>query len=202
MSYNANIPQPTDIPANSQLQLLANFQAINTFVNVNHVAFDLTDQGKHKWVSMPRQSSPPSTASLEIALFCALDADTNRSELYMRRSSDGDIFPITSGFTSGVTDFGYSVIPSGLIIKWGTQTLNNGDVINPNATPGPTITTILNMQLTQNNPGSPGVYPTTCIFPRFTFMVGTSTFTVDVVDRVTSTGSASAATVQWWVLGV
>ena len=61
MAYSPNIPQPTDIPANSQPQLLANFQGINTLINVNHIGFDVTDQGKHKWVSMPVQLAAPGT---------------------------------------------------------------------------------------------------------------------------------------------
>ena len=43
MAYNQNIPQPADQLKNSQPQLLANFQEINTILDVNHVGFNLGD---------------------------------------------------------------------------------------------------------------------------------------------------------------
>lgn len=41
MTYSPNIPQPTDIPSDSQADLLNNFQSLNTLFSINHMP--LTD---------------------------------------------------------------------------------------------------------------------------------------------------------------
>lgn len=65
-SYTPNIPQPSDIPAQSQDQILQNFQTINTFYGVNHVPLTngtaAADAGIHTFVNMKPQTSDPSTA--------------------------------------------------------------------------------------------------------------------------------------------
>jgi len=124
VSYNPNIPAPTDIPANSQPQLLANFQGINTLVNVNHVGFDLADQGKHKWVTMPDQGvTNPSTLATEVATYCITSADSGNLELTFRRPSNGDIIAMTA--KSG-TPNGWTMLPSGLLMKWATVSKTGG----------------------------------------------------------------------------
>lgn len=62
MAYNADIPQASDDPSQSQGQILANFQALNTFLSVNHVDINDPTQGQHKFLQMPEQASAPSTA--------------------------------------------------------------------------------------------------------------------------------------------
>lgn len=53
MSYNPNIPQPTDRPSASQAQLLANFQQLNTIFDAEHITFNATDDnGEHKKISL------------------------------------------------------------------------------------------------------------------------------------------------------
>ena len=69
MSYNNSIPQPGDNPSQSQSEILANFQVLDTANSVNHVAFNDVNQGKHKFMQMPEQSSAPTTAANEGALY-------------------------------------------------------------------------------------------------------------------------------------
>lgn len=115
MAYNANIPQPTDQLKVSQADLLANFQAINTFVNVNHEDFGSADQGKHKFLQMPEQGVAPATAADEAGLFGGEGAYSTDSELYFRRENNGDIIAFTEGLN---TTPGWCRLPCGILVKW------------------------------------------------------------------------------------
>ena len=59
MAYTSNVPLSTDRFKDSQPVLLNNFMEIASLVAVNHEAFNLPDQGKHKFVTMPVQAAAP-----------------------------------------------------------------------------------------------------------------------------------------------
>lgn len=124
MAYNQNIPQPADQLKNSQPQLLANFQEINTLVNVNHIGFNLGDEGKHKFLQMPEQVAAPVTNASEIALFSIVGAISGVTELNFKRSGN----PLTSiPFTEGLLATpGWTILPCGLVVKWGSEVINAG----------------------------------------------------------------------------
>jgi hypothetical protein len=189
--YDENIPQPTDTPAASQPQLLANFQAINTLVNVNHVEFDDPDQGKHKWVSMPDQAVAPATAAAEVAIFGFTSPETGATELYFRKPSSGDQIPMTE---SGGTTTGWSMLPSGLLIKWGSATVNGPGNVDANAS-GKAFTTLYKVMLSN---ASDTVASDTYVAGGT--IVGT-TFNVACMQR-TVANNAVAVTFNWLVIGV
>jgi len=120
MAYNQNIPQPADQLKNSQPQLLANFQEINTLIDANHVGFNLGDAGKHKFLQMPRQVAAPTTAATDLGLFALLGANSGVSELNLRRQADGAVIPFTEGLLATP---GWTVLPCGLVVKWGSSVL-------------------------------------------------------------------------------
>jgi len=131
MAYNSAIPQPTDQISVSQGQLLANFQAISTFVNVNHVDFASPDQGKHKFVTMPSQGAAPAFLATEIGLFNQNAVPTVRNDLWMARGA-GTPFPIT-GYANGIVGavlanaaVSWTYLPSGLKIISGQNTTSGG----------------------------------------------------------------------------
>lgn len=194
MSYNANIPQPTDIPANSQPQLLANFQGINTLINVNHVGFDLADQGKHKWVSYPDQvAANPSTAATEVATYCITSADSGNLELTFRRPSDGAIIPMTA--RGGGAANGWTMLPSGLLMKWGRTSVAGGvRSVDANALGKPF--TQLYFVIVSNGATS----------MDNTYVAGgqilTATTFQTVCQERTNVGTPLGATVEWIAIGV
>jgi hypothetical protein len=52
MTYNPNVPQSSGRPSDSQAQILANFQQLNTIFNSEHITFNATaDNGEHKKIS-------------------------------------------------------------------------------------------------------------------------------------------------------
>lgn len=58
MSYNPNIPQPTDNISTSQGQILTNFSTANTYFGTDHNAFNAaSNQGIHKQVNLVDQTA-------------------------------------------------------------------------------------------------------------------------------------------------
>jgi hypothetical protein len=128
MSYTYNKPDATDTMSASQAVLKDNFTALKSFLDVNHVTFGLTSQGKHNIVTIPQitvaAGSIPVAVSTQEWAFYVNDAT---SDLYLRHDKTagtvlGD-FNITGG-TFGTT--GICTLPCGLIIQWGTSSLGSG----------------------------------------------------------------------------
>lgn len=116
MAYNPDIPQASDDPSQSQGQILANFQALNTFLSVNHVDLNDGDEGKHKFLQFPEQSSAPATAANEGALYTK--AVSGATELFFREESNGAELQITGAFTAASP--GSVTLAGGLIMNWGS----------------------------------------------------------------------------------
>lgn len=128
MAYKANVPLGTDKLSNSQNDLNGNFQAINTFVAIDHIALNAANQGKHKKVSLVSQAAVPAVVAGEIGLGvtampgaiipAVAAAITGGSELYLSRTDgvNNFVFPFTASLQA---DTGWCYLPSGIIMKWG-----------------------------------------------------------------------------------
>lgn len=131
MAWDPAKPADNDLVFNSvgSTAIRGNFEAIDAWVDVNHVGIDVaTHGGKHNAIQI-RETAAPSTTSNEIALYCIDPALTTAgSELYLRRESNGVSVPMTAArFDSGTTFDGWSFLPSGILIKWGTITTAGGN---------------------------------------------------------------------------
>lgn len=201
MAYSPNIPQPTDIPANSQPQLLANFQGINTLINVNHIGFDVTDQGKHKWVTCPDQVlAVPTTLNTEVALFSATNADTGKIELNFVRQNNGSVIPFTAtvnGPDGGLNvGSGWTLLPSGILLKWATGTINSSGTFTFSANSfGKAFTKLFNVQVTSPLTSFNNVYVCGGVVP--------STTNITVLSMVrNSSGTPISSQFAWLAIGV
>ena len=152
MAYQANIPQSSDRLTDSQADLLGNFEAIQTLIDVNHYDFASPNQGKHFMVSMPPQSPAPTFAAGEVGLYAFLNVATNQNELYINKTNQVTVtqipatassLSITSAPVQGSA--GWSYLPSGIYITWGTATVNGNTLIT---LPNPPPNQILSVQLT------------------------------------------------------
>src|SRR5437899_7348489 len=95
MTYNANIPQATDLISQSQSQLLTNFSQANTAFGIDHTAFDvLTNQGKHKKATLVEQTIDPVTLANEAAVYSKDVAGVTTT--FLRKESAGTVIA-TSG---------------------------------------------------------------------------------------------------------
>lgn len=60
MSFNSNIPQPSDLISVSQGDLLNNFTSMQSTYNTDHFGFNpVTNLGFHKHVTLPDQTATP-----------------------------------------------------------------------------------------------------------------------------------------------
>lgn len=151
MAYNSAIPQPSNKLRNSQGDLLGNFQAIETLIDVNHVDFsDSTNQGKHNFVTLPVTTSSPSAPtflSTEEGLYNLLYSTSNNNEIYahIQQSLVGtrpQEIPFTASvlsrkaFTnvesSGSGTEGWTYLPSGILLQWHHVTSPAGGGLDSN----------------------------------------------------------------------
>lgn len=119
--YNGNIPQPTDGQNVSQGQMLINFVSIQSLIDVNHVDFANVNAGKHAFVEMPTQSPVPVTIANEVGMYVQASTFTSQPEIVISKQA-GSTAPLqTYEITSaGYSNPGWSRLPSGILLKWGT----------------------------------------------------------------------------------
>ena len=163
MAYNNAIPQPTDKLRNSQSDLLGNFAAIKTLVDINHVTFDVADQGKHKFVTFPVQSPAPTFLAGEEGLYNFLNTVTTQNELYVHiqetlvgtrpqeipftASSLSRSAPVPAA-TNTAQSVGWTYLPSGMLLKWGLAAGTGAVEVNTTVANQPDFTAILLVQAT------------------------------------------------------
>ncbi|MGD8327647.1 MAG: hypothetical protein PVF65_12090 [Sphingomonadales bacterium] len=152
MSYQAGIPLGTDNPSDSATDFRNNFGQIDTVVAVNHVQFNDADAGKHKFLQMPDQSSAPTTASNEGALYTK--AVTGVTQLFFREENNGTERQMTGAFTAASS--GELIIPGGLTLKWGTAT-TAGTTLTVTY-PSPFSTATYNVQITSLSAGATTIF--------------------------------------------
>jgi len=145
MAYNDSIPQPTDKIKDSQNDILQNFQAIKSAFDIDHVTFDLANEGKHNQTTFPELGAAPTTLANERAVYAKQSTLTTQAELFTRRESNGTEVEFTARL--GATP-GWTILPSGIILKWGASTANGSTtLVLPVAATIPVFTTIFTVQV-------------------------------------------------------
>jgi hypothetical protein len=129
MIWNNNIPQPGSVPANTQAPLLQNMTNLPLYLAINHDAFGLASEGKHKFVSMPDQAVDPVGLAGESTLFSHVSPITGVTELAWRRGVGAPV-----EFTGHGGLNGWTRLPSGILIKWGNFTANGATPVAYDAT--------------------------------------------------------------------
>lgn len=116
MAFNANVPLANDRLSTSQADLNDNFQEINTYVNVDHVAFNVADQGKHKRVFFQQQAADPATGATEAALYTKDSvAVPGTASLYYRPPNSAAPVEFTYALNAAS---GWTWLPSGIMMQW------------------------------------------------------------------------------------
>ena len=147
MSFNPNIPRPTDLLSNSQADLLSNNTSINSTFSQNHIPLNVaTNNGKHTFVELVANSGSPPTASGEGTLYTFTsgsvtdlwyvpDASGNDYQLTRTNASKFSLFGANNnyqaagGSNASVTG-GWTFLPGGLILNYGSaSSLNPGGSI-------------------------------------------------------------------------
>jgi len=129
MAYSNTIPAAGDLLSQSQADILGNFAAIQTLIEVNHATFADADEGKHKHVSFPEQGADVTVAANEKAIYAKQSALSGVAELFIRNESDGTVTEFTSSTQNAN---GWTRLPSGILIKWGTSSVAANTSANVN----------------------------------------------------------------------
>ena len=85
-------------------------------IEINHVALDTANVGKHKFCQFPEQGSAPTTAVDEGALYTKQASGI--TNLFWRQENNGTEIRMTG---SGIlaANNGYSFLPGGMLLQWG-----------------------------------------------------------------------------------
>ena len=134
MTFNANIPNATDLLSQSQVTLKANNIALNTSFGRNHVPFSTaTNNGKHTFIEMPVSAGIPAPGPGLISGEGTLYTNTisSASELLYTPDASGNIYQITNTKVAKYAQFGtmtnytgsifggWTFLPGGLILNYG-----------------------------------------------------------------------------------
>ena len=132
-----------------------NFSVINTAFSVNHVPYNdgSGNQGKHAEVQFPVQSAIPAASAGDISLYNKLPAApyplTATNELFLIKADGTTNIPITASHQATA---GWTYLPSGIILKWGTTTrINAGEpfaYLYPTSAATPVFSNAFSVQLT------------------------------------------------------
>jgi hypothetical protein len=141
MAYNQNIPQATDNPAQSQGQLLGNFQEIYTLIGTNHENFGSALEGNHFMVTWTDNTGdlPAAPTGTNLNIYNAQDAATVQ-QLWLQGPAAtrfATAFPFTSASITG-TNSGWTYLPSGVKMWFfrGTLTSSPTTVVYTTAVTG------------------------------------------------------------------
>ena len=159
MSFNPNIPQSSNIPSQSQAQFLTNFGQLNTIFDVDHVTYNnatSANRGKHDQSTYIDSSGDPTTSSNECAVYSK--ALSGVSTLYFRKESNGTAIQMTGVDPVVNANDGYTFLPGGLILKWGTIAAAVNNVVQ----------------------GFPVAFPTACLNVQVTISIGSTVSPVGI----------------------
>lgn len=124
------MPLPTQTLGQTNNLIKQNFNNISTNWQVNHVDWDSgTDSGKHKFVTMPEQGSDPVTAANEMAIYTK--AVSGITQMFLRNEGNGAAVNFSGLYTFpggpwALGSQGSTTLPSGLILKWGFNSVTAG----------------------------------------------------------------------------
>lgn len=138
MPFDANIPQPGDFLSESQQDLLSNFLSMETTYGINHVPFsqEVTNRGKHKFVEMPGDVLPTTTANegtlytktaaSVTSLFYTPDNSAKEYQLTTTLDSHYSFFGKNAAYTQAAVNYhgGYTFLPGAMIMQYGILDVN------------------------------------------------------------------------------
>ena len=135
-----------------------NFQSIQTCFTVDHVDFGIADQGKHNKVTLPLQAGAPAFAVGENGFYNLNSGVINETVLHKQSFAGAtDVLmsaSILNTATPGNAADGWTMLPSGIFMCWGTGNANGLTTVTiAPAMPG---TSLFNVQVVPYTPAALG----------------------------------------------
>lgn len=128
MSFTPNIPASGQSLGSSRPQIVNNFSIIRAAFALNHVDFNDSAFGRHKFLQMPEQGSAPATGVNEGGVYTK-DAGGFTNLFWKQESggatpnkNQGESIQMTN-ITPSNTATGRSFLPGGMLIQWGQVSL-------------------------------------------------------------------------------
>jgi len=178
MTYQANIPLPTDLISNSQSDILNNFQAIGTTYPTDHVNFNASGAGFHKKVTYNSTIADPNEPSPIATSYTKPSPISSISDLYYQNGAlVSNVVQLTGG---GITTAAYAAFlgASGAIsVSYNATVTRLGVGIYQIGFTRPFSTTNYMPLISANGSGF-----TTLNFNHWNF-ISTSTFKFEVTDQ-------------------
>jgi hypothetical protein len=187
-----NVPLTGQSLGITRVPINQNFSTINSAFGIDHVTMTppgtAAPQGYHDQVSLVVQGSTPPTAwgTTYNGIYAYVPTLTNKAEVYIhgQKASGATEVPISASILSTTTPSsgiatgtsGWTYLPSGIIMKWGTVDVSgaNAPIVFPTSANIPAFTQCLNIQLTLANAGgSPTDFVRVSTFTnlQFTYVV-------------------------------
>ena len=88
------------------------------------MAFNAADQGKHKKVTFTQQVGDQATGATEVGLYGK--SNGVETALYYRGPNNGTVTELSACLTATKASPGSAILPSGVILKWGTVNADHG----------------------------------------------------------------------------
>jgi hypothetical protein len=147
MTYTSDIPVSGDSLGGTRDRIRANFQEIASVIGLNHVAFNSTGEGKHKFLQMPEQASAPATAVDEAGFYCKVGTTPAQANLFFRAEDSagtgGKEYQLTRAIEayaasfgtnttalSGANGFGgWTFLPGNLLLQYGNFNPNTSATV-------------------------------------------------------------------------
>lgn len=132
-TYTSPIPQPGDVPAQSQNQILENFEVLATAFAQDHGAYNSATEGEHNQITFPTgplAGQPFTYLAGQIGLQSLNQAPTARPDIWLSRGVAAP-YPMT-GFDNGAVSannaVAWSYLPSGMKRIGGKATTTAGTI--------------------------------------------------------------------------
>lgn len=127
-TFTPNVPIGTQTLGQTVTAVNDNFGNYNGVTSVNHGAPNSSVQGKHTFVEMPVQSTPPTTLSGEGGLFTQSAGSPSQSEMFYQRDSNATNYQMTGPFLGSTS--GYTTLFGGVIFQWAAGSMSTGGSAN------------------------------------------------------------------------
>lgn len=160
MSFTGGIPQSGQSLGQTRDAIRNNFTNYNDTIKVNHIAPNSAGAGKHTFAEFVVQAASPATTTGEVSVYSR--AISAIPELFLQKenqlvgAADIQMSRLDKGVLAGAT--GWTFLPGGLIMQWGsTGVVNGAFTTNYIARGGISFTTnTYRVFLTVDDPGAPG----------------------------------------------
>lgn len=190
LTYTLNIPNPPNSPSVDVPNMQTNTNSINTIWTEDHFTFSDANPGLHKQVQISSAlgTIPPGLQGGFETLYAK--AVAGNGELFFTRGNTGIEIQMTGPGAPSPVANGYTFLPGGILIQWGTTAGNvsNGATINFN-TPFPNACFV----------AIPSIVSSTTTNLRSTYSASSSPSSF-VVTIITVNGPSNA-TISWIAIG-